>query len=79
LKPRCTTAIVRKITRDLNEDVCDRSRALADTEAYQQSRRERKKVAMQLAHMKTHSQVRLVSELRGLIGVRHEVLLTTTA
>ncbi len=44
LKPKCTTAIVRKITRDLNEDVRDRVRALADTEAFQQSRRERKKV-----------------------------------
>jgi hypothetical protein len=58
---RCTTAIVRKITRDLNEDVCDRTRTLADTETLQQSRRERKKVEMRLAHMKTHSQVRLVS------------------
>ena len=42
LKPKCTTAIVRKITRDLNEDVRDRVRALANTKAFQQSRRERK-------------------------------------
>jgi len=34
------TAIVRKITRYLNEDVRDRVRALASTEAFQQSRRE---------------------------------------
>src|ERR1700751_3557246 len=34
LKPKCTTAAVRKITRDLNEDVRDRVRALADTEAF---------------------------------------------
>jgi len=33
LKPKCTTATARKITRDLNEDVRDRVRALADTEA----------------------------------------------
>ena len=46
LKPKCTTAVVRKITRDLNEDVRDRVRALANTEAFQQSRRERKKVEM---------------------------------
>ena len=52
LKPKCTTAIVRKITRDLNEDVRDRVRALANTEAFQQSRRERKKVEMRFAHMK---------------------------
>jgi hypothetical protein len=32
LKPQCTTATMRKVTRDLNEDVRDRVRALADTE-----------------------------------------------
>jgi hypothetical protein len=52
LKPKCTTAVVRKITRDLNEDVRDRVRALANTEAFQQSRRERKKIEMRFAHMK---------------------------
>ena len=52
LKPRCTTAVARKITRDLNEDVRDRVRALANTEAFQQSRRERKKIEMRFAHMK---------------------------
>jgi Transposase DDE domain len=52
LKPRCTTAAVRKVTRDLNEDVRDSVRALADTDAFQQSRRERKKVEMRFAHMK---------------------------
>ena len=39
LKPKCTTVVARKITRDLNEDVRDRVRALANTEAFQQSRR----------------------------------------
>jgi hypothetical protein len=43
---------VRKITRDLNEDVRDRVRALANTEVFQQSRRERKTIAMRFAHMK---------------------------
>src|SRR6476660_765706 len=52
LKPKCTTATARKLTRDLNEDVRDRVRALADTEAFEQSRRERKKVEMRFAHMK---------------------------
>jgi hypothetical protein len=41
---------VRKITRDLNEDVRDRVRALADTEAFQHSRRERKKPRDQAIH-----------------------------
>src|SRR5262249_31101094 len=52
LKPKCTTAIVRKVTRDVNEDVRDQVRALANTEAFQQSRRERKKIEMRFAHMK---------------------------
>src|ERR1700688_3795092 len=38
LKPKCTTAVVRKVTRDVDEDVRDRVRALTNTEAFQQSR-----------------------------------------
>ena len=78
LKPKCTTAIVRKITRDLNEDVRDRVRALANTEAFQQSRRERKKVEMRFAHMKRILKLDRF-RLRGLSGVRNEVLLTARA
>src|SRR5215510_1537645 len=78
LKPKCTTATARKITRDLNEDVRDRVRALADTEAFQQYRRERKKVEMRFAHMKRILRLDRL-RLRGLSGVRDEVLLTATA
>jgi len=78
LKPKCTTAVVRKITRDLNEDVRDRVRALASTEAFQQSRRERKKVEMRFAHMKRILKLDRL-RLRGLSGARDEVLLTATA
>src|SRR4029450_12406059 len=46
LKPRCTTAAMRKVTRDVDEEVRDRVRALANTEAFQQSRRGGKKVEM---------------------------------
>jgi hypothetical protein len=42
LKPKCTTALVRKVTRDIDEDVRERVRALANAEDFQQSRRERK-------------------------------------
>ena len=52
LKPKCTTAPMRKVTRDLNGDVRDRVWALANTEAFRQSCRERKKVEMRFAHMK---------------------------
>ncbi len=67
----------RKITRDL-KDVRDRVRALADTEAFLQSRRERKKVEMRFAHMKRIFRLDRF-RLRGLSGVRDEVLLTATA
>lgn len=66
-----------QITRDLNEDVRDRVRALADTEAFQQSRRERNKVEMRFAHMKRILGVDRF-RLRGLSGIRDEVLLTAT-
>jgi hypothetical protein len=74
----CTTAIARKITRDLDEDVRDRVRALASTEAFQKSRRERKKVEMRFAHMKRILRLDRLRP-RGLNGVRDEVLLTATA
>lgn len=78
LKPKCTTAAMRKVTRDLDEDVRDRVRALANTQAFEQSHRERKKVEMRFAHMKRILR-RDRFRLRGLSGVRDEVLLTATA
>jgi hypothetical protein len=69
---------VRKITRDLNEDVRDRVRALANTEAFRQSRRERKKIEMRFAHMKRILRLDRL-RLRGLGGAKDEVLLTATA
>jgi transposase len=78
LKPKCTTAIVRKITRDLNEQVRDQVRTLANTDAFHQSRRERKKVEMRFAHMKRILKLDRL-RLRGLSGARDEVLLTATA
>jgi Transposase DDE domain len=53
-------------------------RALADTEAFQRSCRERKKVEMRFAHMKRILKLDRF-RLRGLSGVRDEVLLTATA
>jgi len=78
LKPRCTTAIARKVSRDIDEDVRDHVRALVITEAFQLSRRERKKVEVRFAHMKgIHKLDRL--RLRSLNGAKNEVLLTATA
>jgi transposase len=78
LKQKCTTAIVRKITGDLNEEVRDQVRALANTDAFHRSRRERKKVEMRFAHMKRILKLDRL-RLRGLSGVKDEVLLTATA
>jgi Transposase DDE domain len=78
LKAKCTNGVVRKITRDVNEDVRERVRGLANTEAFQQSRRERKKVEMRFAHMKRILRLDRL-RLRGLSGTSDEVLLTATA
>jgi IS5 family transposase len=69
---------MRKITRDVNEDVRDSVRALANTEAFRQSSRERKKIEMRFAHMKRILRLDRL-RLRGLSGARDEVLLTATA
>jgi IS5 family transposase len=78
LKPKCTPAPMRKVTRDINEDVRDRVRALANTEAFRQSCRERKKVEMLFAHMKRVLKFDRL-RLRGLSGAKDEVLLTAIA
>jgi transposase len=78
LKPRCTTGPMRKVTRDVDEDVRDRVRVLAKTEAFRQSCRERKKVEMLFAHMKRILKFDRL-RLRGLSGAKDEVLLTATA
>ena len=78
LKAQCTPSTSRKVTRDIDEDVRDRVRALVNTEAFQQSRRERKKIEMRFAHMKRILKLDRL-RLRGLNGVKDEVLLTATA
>ena len=78
LKPRCTTAPARKVSRDIDEDIREHVRSLANTEAFQQSRRERKKVEMRFAHMKRILRLDRL-RLRGLSGAKDEVLLTATA
>lgn len=78
LKPRCTSAPARKVSRDIDEDVRDHVRALADTPAFKRSRDERKKVEMAFAHMKRIFKLDRL-RLRGLSGARDEVLLTATA
>ena len=53
LKPRCCPKEpARKIPRSIYEAAGDVARSLFGTEAYAQSRRDRKKVEMQFAHLK---------------------------
>ena len=74
----CPHTPARQIPRDVHEDARDVARALAKTEAFEQSRRERKKVEMQFAHMKRIFKLDRL-RLRGLSGAKDEVLLTATA
>lgn len=79
LKPRCCPKTPhRKIQRHLHEDARDVARALYDTPAFEQSRRERKKVEMLFAHLKCILKLGWV-RLRGPCGARDEFLLAATA
>jgi hypothetical protein len=62
---------MRKVTRDINEDVRDRVRSLTNTEAFRKSSRERKKVEMRFAHMKRIFKLDRL-RLRGLSGAKDE-------
>jgi hypothetical protein len=79
LKPRCCpNASVRKVVRDVNEASRDVARAIAETEAYAQSRRDRKKVEMLFAHLKRILRLDRL-RLRGPNGAHDEFLLAATA
>jgi len=79
LKPRwCPNTPSRKIPRDINEDAPDAARALYDTPTFDQSRRERKKVEMLLAHLKRILKLGRL-RLRGPYGAQDEFLLAATA
>ncbi len=74
----CPHTPARQIPRDLHEDARDVARALAKTEAFEQSRRERKKVEMCFAHMKRIFKLDRL-RLRGLSAAKDEELLTAIA
>lgn len=79
LKPRCCPKEpARKIPRSIYEAARDVARSLFGTEAYAQSRRDRKKVEMQFAHLKRILRLNRL-RLRGPRGARDEFLLAATA
>ena len=72
LKPKCApNAPQRKIPRDVNEEARDFARSLVGTESFARSQRERKKIEMRFAHLKTHHRFERM-RLRGLSGARDE-------
>lgn len=74
----CPNTPFRKIARSIYETSREAARKLVDTPAYQQSRRDRKKVEMLFAHMKRILKLDRL-RLRGLNGARDEFLLVATA
>jgi transposase len=74
----CPNTTHRKIARSIYEPARDVARAIAKTEAYQQSRKDRKKVEMLFAHLKRILKLDRL-RLRGLSGAQDEFLLAATA
>jgi transposase len=79
LKPKCCPkAPERKIARSIHEDARDAARALVDTEAFEQSRRDRKRVEMLFAHLKRILRLGRL-RLRGPRGAQDEFTLAAIA
>ncbi len=79
MKPRCCPNTPRrKIARRIHEEARDVARDLAKRVAYQQSRKDRKKVEMLFAHLKHILKLGRL-RLRGLSGARDEFLLAAVA
>lgn len=74
----CPNMTQRNIDRSPHESARDVARAIAKTDAYQQSCRERKKVEMLFAHLKRILRLDKL-RLRGFNGARDEFLLAATA
>ena len=79
LKPACCPNMpARRIVRDVKEEARDVARALAKTEAFSQTRRDRKKVEMLFAHLKRILRLGRL-RLRGPRGAQFEFTLAAIA
>jgi len=79
LKPRCCPkSPQRKVPRSIHEDARDVARALASTTAFEQSRRDRKRVEMLFAHLKRILKLGRL-RLRGPCGAQDEFTLAAIA
>jgi hypothetical protein len=73
----CPNSKVRRIQRSVYEAARDVARAIAKTEEYQLSQRQRKKPEMLFAHLKVPLNLRRL-RLRGLSGAKDEFLMAAT-
>src|SRR5512137_16268 len=79
MKPRCCpNAPARKIPRSIHEGTRDMARAIAETDEYVTSRRQRKNVEMLFAHLKRILRLDRL-RLRGPNGARDEFHLAAAA
>jgi hypothetical protein len=74
----CPSTPMRYVPRDLHEDARDVARALAKTEAFEQSCRSRKRVEMLFAHLKRILRLGRL-RLRGPCGAQFEFTLAAIA
>jgi transposase len=74
----CPKTPQRKIPRSIHEDARDAARALVDTEAFEQSRHDRKRVEMLFAHLKRILRLNRL-RLRGPCGAQDEFTLAAIA
>jgi transposase len=74
----CPNTPQRKIARSIHEAAREAARELANTDAYRQSRKDRKKVEVLFAHLKRVLKLDRL-RLRGRTGARDEFLLAATA
>ena len=74
----CPNTPLRNIARSIHESARDVARDIAKTDAYRQSRRDRKKVEMLFAHLKRVLKLDRL-RLRGPSGAHDEFLLAATA
>ncbi len=74
----CPKVPFRRIPRDVHENARDVARSFVDTEAFEQSRRERKKIEMRFAHLKRILKLGRL-RLRGPRGAQDEFVLAAIA
>nr|WP_161978396.1 transposase [Sphingomonas oligophenolica] len=78
LKPQCTTARQRAVTRLVTEDARDQVRALSGTEASIRARQRRKRIERVFGHLKRNLNLRSL-KLRGLNGAAEEFTMAAAA